>query len=97
MIRKKHGFTTQVTREFARLLSQTQAAGNETRCVAHSQGGLIFTEAVRFLLNGESSYALNKFRLNGMRKPDKGTLLNKQSVAFHVNANKNLHSKLLLR
>src|SRR5690625_1432783 len=74
-VRDKLGFTTPVTREFARLLSQTQAAGNETRWVAHSQGGLIFTEAVRFLLNGESSYALDKFRLNGMRNPDKGTLI----------------------
>lgn len=96
-VRDKLGFTTPVAREFARLLSQTQAAGNETRWVAHSQGGLIFTEAVRFLLNGESSYALNKFRLNGIRNPDKGTLLDKQSVAFHGNANNNLRSKPLLR
>ena len=96
-IQDKFGFTTPVTKQFAKVLSGTQATGNETCWVAHSQGGLIFTEAVRFLLNGESSYAFHKFRLNGLRNPEKGALLNKQSVAFHGNANNNRRSKPLLK
>src|SRR5690625_8049870 len=62
-VRDKLGFTTPVTREFARLLSQTQAAGNETRWVAHSQGGLILTEAVRGCRNGRHTYARHNCRL----------------------------------
>jgi hypothetical protein len=91
----KMGFTTGVTKKFAQILAETQAAGNETGWVAHSQGGAIFAEGVRYLLNGQSSWAFNKFQLNGIRNPDKGELLDKQSVAFHANANNNLRSKPL--
>lgn len=91
----KMGITTNVTKKFAQVLATTQAAGNETGWIAHSQGGAIFAEGVRYLLNGQSSYALHKFRLNGIRNPEKGELLNKQSVAFHANANNNLRSKPL--
>lgn len=94
-LRDKIGFTTSVTKKFAKILAETQAAGNETGWIAHSQGGAIFAEGVRYLLNGQSSYALNKLRLNGIRNPDKGELLNKQSVVFHANANNNLRSKPL--
>jgi hypothetical protein len=95
--RDKMGITTPVTKKFAQILAETQAAGNETGWIAHSQGGAIFAEGVRYLLNGQSSWALNKFRLNGIRNPDKGELLDKQSVAFHANANNNLRSKPLFR
>lgn len=93
--RDKMGITTPVTKKFAKTLAETQANGNETGWVAHSQGGAIFAEGVRYLLNSQSSWALNKLRLNGIRNPDKGELLNKQSVAFHANANNNLRSKPL--
>lgn len=93
--RDKIGCTTPVTKKFAQILAATQAAGNETGWVAHSQGGAIFAEGVRYLLNGQSSWALNKFQLNGIRSPDKGELLNKQSVAFHANANNNFRSRPL--
>jgi len=93
--RDKMGITTRVTKKFAQILAETQAAGNETGWVAHSQGGAIFAEGVRYLLNSQSSWALNKLLLNGIRNPDKGELLNKQSVAFHANANNNLRSKPL--
>lgn len=93
--RDKMGITTRVTKKFAQVLAATQATGNETGWIAHSQGGAIFAEGVRYLLNGQSSYALHKFRLNGIRNPEKGELLNKQSVAFHANANNNLRSKPL--
>lgn len=93
--RDKMGITTPVTKKFAGVLAATQAAGNETGWIAHSQGGAIFAEGVRYLLNGQSSTALNKLRLNGIRHPEKGELLNKQSVAFHANANNNFRSKPL--
>ncbi len=93
--RDKIGFTTGVTKKFAQILAATQAAGNETGWIAHSQGGAIFAEGVRYLLNGQSGTALNKLRLNGIRHPEKGELLNKQSVAFHANANNNFRSKPL--
>lgn len=95
-VRDKFGFTTDVTKAFAKILSATQAANNRTKWVAHSQGGLIFTEAVRYLLNDGSSLPLNKLRLNGYRHPNKGALLDKQSIAFHSSASNNRRSKALL-
>ncbi|MFA7556016.1 MAG: hypothetical protein WCY88_17360 [Spongiibacteraceae bacterium] len=95
--RDKMGFTTPVTKKFAKILAETQAAGNETKWVTHSQGGAIFAEGVRYILNDNSHSALHQFRLNGLRNPEKGELLNKQSVAFHANANNNLRSKPLLK
>lgn len=94
-LRDKLGFTTGVTRQFAKVLMDTQAQDNATQWVAHSQGGVIFAEAVRYLLNGSSSWMLNKLRLNGLRNPDKGKMLNRHSVIFHGNANNNLRSKPL--
>lgn len=93
--RDKMGITTPVTKKFAQILAATQASGNETGWIAHSQGGAIFAEGVRYLLNSQSSWAFNKFRLNGIRNPEKGALLDKQSIAFHANANNNFRSKPL--
>lgn len=93
--RDKIGITTPVTKKFAQILAQAQASGNETGWIAHSQGGAIFAEGVRYLLNSQSSWALNKLRLNGIRNPEKGSLLDKQSIAFHANANNNFRSKPL--
>lgn len=90
------GFTTAVTRKFSKVLAATQEQGSSTQWVVHSQGGAIFAEGVRYLLNGSSSSALHKLQLNGIRNPEKGALLDKHSVAFHGNANNNLRSKLLL-
>ncbi|MGM8228869.1 hypothetical protein ACSV5M_19975 [Cellvibrio sp. ARAG 10.3] len=93
--RDKMGITTAVTRHFAKVLSNTQAQDNKTQWIAHSQGGVIFAEAVRYLLNGSSSWMFNKGRLNGLRTPDKGKLLDRHSIVFHGNANNNLRSKPL--
>ena len=93
--RDKMGITTAVTRHFAKVLSDTQAQDNKTQWVAHSQGGVIFAEAVRYLLNGSSSWMFNRGRLNGLRAPEKGKLLDKHSIAFHGGANNNLRSKPL--
>lgn len=94
-LRDKLGFTTSVTRQFAKILIDTQTQGNATQWVAHSQGGVIFAEAVRYLLNGSSSWMLNKLRLNGIRNSAKGKMLDKHSIIFHGNANNNLRSKSL--
>ena len=93
--RDKMGITTAVTRHFAKVLADTQAQDNKTQWIAHSQGGVIFAEAVRYLLNGSSSWMFNKWRLNGLRAQDKGKLLDKHSIVFHGNANNNLRSKPL--
>lgn len=45
--RDKLGFTTQVTREFSGVLQNIQNRGVSVKWVAHSQGGVIFSEAVR--------------------------------------------------
>jgi hypothetical protein len=93
-VRDKMGVTTDVTKKFSRLLHDTQKAGNKTKWVAHSQGGLIFSEAVRYHLNGNSSWAMTG-GFNGIFRKDKGESLNMHSVAFHSNANNNLRSKAL--
>ncbi len=93
-VRDKLGVTTDVTEKFSALLQKTQAEGNETKWVAHSQGGLIFAEAVRYHLNGNRSWALMGGG-NGVFRKDKGSSLDKHSVAFHGNANNNLRSKVL--
>ncbi|MFL0810996.1 MAG: hypothetical protein K6L76_11325 [Agarilytica sp.] len=94
-VQDKMGFTTDVTKKFASLLEKTQNRDTDTSWVVHSQGGLIFSEGVRYLLNGHSSWALNKLRLNGINSPQKDKLLDKQKVAFHGNANNNFRSKSL--
>ena len=47
-LRDKLGITTPVTRQFSRVLSDVQAAGRPVNWVTHSQGGVIFSEAVSF-------------------------------------------------
>jgi hypothetical protein len=95
-VRDKMGFSTAVTKQFSQVLTQTQSAGNKTKWVAHSQGGLIFTEAVRYALNGNSSTALNQLKLNGVRHADKGSVLDNHKVTFHGNANNIWRSKRLM-
>lgn len=94
-LRDKLGITTDVTKKFSQLLQDTQKTGNETKWIAHSQGGVIFAEAVRYHLNGNSSWAMAG-GLNGVFRKDKGESLNMHSVAFHGNANNNFRSKALL-
>ncbi len=93
-VKDKFGVTTDVTKKFSQLLQDTQQAEHKTKWIAHSQGGLIFAEAVRYYLNGNSSWSLTG-GFNGAFHEDKGNLLNMHSVAFHGNANNNLRSKVL--
>ena len=93
-LRDKLGFTTDVTRNFSKVLQSSQKAGKEIKWVAHSQGGAIFAEGVRYFLNGNSSWAiLGGF--NGVFKDKEDISLNNHKVAFHGNANNNMRSKLL--
>ncbi len=95
--RDKIGITTDVTKKFAKVLEESQKTEEGTTWLAHSQGGIIFSEAVRYLLNGSSRSLLNRLSLNGVRHAKKGKLLNKQKVVFHGNGNNNFRSKLLFR
>jgi len=56
----KKGNTTGVTKEFFAVLNNVQLAENAVSWVAHSQGGIIFTEAVRYHIeNGGGSLDKN--------------------------------------
>lgn len=93
-LRDKLGFTTDVTRNFSKVLQSSQKAGKEIKWVAHSQGGAIFAEGVRYFLNGDSSWAMFG-GFNGAFKDKKDIDLSNHKVAFHGNANNNSRSKLL--
>nr|WP_158678919.1 RHS repeat-associated core domain-containing protein [Pseudoalteromonas sp. T1lg75] len=47
-LRDKVGLTTDITKQFSSVLGKTQASGMKVNWVAHSQGGIIFSEAVRY-------------------------------------------------
>jgi filamentous hemagglutinin family protein len=46
--RDKLGFTTPITKQFSQVLSDVQNGGKPVSWIAHSQGGVIFSEAVRY-------------------------------------------------
>lgn len=93
-MRDKMGFTTDVTKQFSKVLQESQKQGKEIKWIAHSQGGAIFAEGVRYFLNGNSSWAvLGGF--NGVFKDKENISLDNHKVAFHGNANNNARSKLL--
>ena len=92
--RDKFGFTTDVTRKFSKVLQDSQKQGKEIKWVAHSQGGVIFAEAVRYYLNGNSSWAIFG-GFNGIFKDKKDIDLSNHKVVFHANANNNFRSSFL--
>ena len=93
-LRDKLGFTTDVTRKFSKVLQTSQKEGKEIKWVAHSQGGAIFSEGVRYFLNGNSSWAMFG-GFNGVFKDKEDISLSNHKVAFHGNANNDMRSKLL--
>ncbi len=95
-IQDKFGITTDVTKKLSKILVKSQENKHQIQWMAHSQGGLIFAEAVRYHLNGNSSWALTG-GFNGVFRKDKGKSLNIHSVAFHGNANNNLRSSVLFK
>lgn len=78
--RDKLGITTPVTKVFADKLLAAQQANQTIKWVAHSQGGVIFSEAVRTILKKNNKQA---------------GVLDKQSIALHGNANNNFRSSFL--
>ncbi len=92
--RDKFGFTTDVTRKFSNVLQESQKQGKEIKWVAHSQGGAIFAEAVRYYLNGNSSWAIFG-GFNGIFKDKKDIDLSNHKVVFHANVNNNFRSSFL--
>jgi hypothetical protein len=94
-LRDKLGFTTPVSKQFSMVLQSAQKNfEGDIKWVAHSQGGVIFAESVRYFLNGNSSTAL--LGTNGRFKNKEKISLNKHSVAFHGNANNSYRSQFLL-
>jgi hypothetical protein len=95
-LRDKLGFTTPVSKQFSMVLQSAQKNfEGDIKWVAHSQGGVIFAEGVRYFLNGNSSTALLG-GANGLFKNKEKISLNKHSVAFHGNANNSYRSQFLL-
>jgi len=92
--RDKLGFTTDVTRNFSKVLQETQKSGKEIKWMAHSQGGLLFAEGVRYFLNGNSSWAIFG-GFNGIFKDKDEIDLSNHKVVFHSNANNNFRSSFL--
>jgi hypothetical protein len=78
--RDKIGITTPVTKLFAEKLLAAQQANSTIKWVAHSQGGVIFSESVRTILKNNKKEKI---------------VLDKQSVAMHGNANNNVRSKFI--
>lgn len=93
-MRDKFGFTTDVTKQFSQVLQEAQKKGEPVKWVAHSQGGLIFAEAVRYYLNGNSSWAIFG-GFNGAFGRNEGKSLDVHSVAFHGSANNRMRSSVL--
>ena len=75
-------------------LYDSQKKGKEIKWVAHSQGGAIFAEGVRYFLNGNSSWAITG-GFNGLFKDKKEIDLSNHKVAFHGNVNNNFRSSFL--
>lgn len=83
-----NGKTQEITKKFANLLESTQAAGVNVKWVAHSQGGLIFKQAVLWLNNGRSDEIPGynpEMPISPTNTPKKDDVksLDKHSVAFH--------------
>ena len=94
-LQDKLGFTTPVSKQFSEVLQKAQKSEISVKWIAHSQGGIIFAEGVRYFLNGNSNTALLG-GANGLFKNKEKISLNKHSVAFHSNGNNTYRSKFLL-
>ena len=93
-VKDKFGFTSEVSQKFSKVLQDSQKEGKEIKWVAHSQGGIVFSEGVRYFLNGNSSWAIFG-GFNGIFQDKEDIDLSNHKVAFHSNASNNFRSKLL--
>ncbi len=89
-IRDKHGITDSMTKSFAKVLERAQTNGQEVKWVAHSQGGAIFAEGVRYS-NKTTGKSLDKHTVSfqGMANNRLRThfILKKAGVKLHNQKN----------
>lgn len=78
-MRDKLGMTTQVTKEFTKVIDKAQQQGNSVKWLAHSQGAVIFAEAARLYQNTWSKH--------------EHCTLDKHSVVFNSGAINIAHNK----
>jgi hypothetical protein len=82
-VRDQIGFTTENAKHLAAVLQQIQARGKQVKWVVHSQGGIIFKEAIRYHLQ-KGGGSLNKnsviFHAGGNKKVETEMLLMKAGI-----------------
>ena len=93
-VRDKLGMSTKLASKLERILDEAQKHGSEVNWVVHSQGSLIFSEAVRIHLNGRGSVFTN---FNGAFGKAKGRQLDRHRVALHGNASNHWRSNMLFK
>ena len=82
----KRGYTTGVAKEFAKALQGVQNAGKPVNWVAHSQGGIIFTQAVKYHLDqGGPSLDKNgvKFHASANNNKQSDTILGQAKIKIY--------------
>jgi len=82
----KRGKTTGVTKEFSKTLKNVQDGDQQVNWVAHSQGGIIFTQAVKYHLdNGGSSLSNNSVKFNAGANSQRATvsILSRADITIH--------------
>jgi hypothetical protein len=85
-IQDKRGHTTGVTKEFSRTLKNVQDRNQQVSWVAHSQGGIIFTQAVKYHLdNGGSNLGNNSVQFNAGANNQQTTIkiLGRAGITIH--------------
>lgn len=82
-VRDQIGLTTENAKHLAAVLQQIQASGKQVKWTVHSQGGIIFKEAIRYHLK-KGGGSLNKnsvvFHAGGNKKTDTERLLLKVDI-----------------
>jgi len=92
----KVGNSSGLAIQLAEHLRQAQSDDNDISWVAHSQGGLIFSEAVRYHLNGNSKWAITG-GFNGAFSKKFRNSLDKHTITFHSSGSNHLRSEMLCK
>jgi len=92
----KVGQSTGLAVQLSEHLRQSQSDDKDVHWVAHSQGGIIFSEAVRYHLNGNSRWAITG-GFNGVFSKGRRNSLDKHVIAFHGSGANHLRSSTLCK